>query len=274
MSWKTRVASGLGGLSYAAGLHRTLLRGKAAVVVFHRVDDRYPGNPITVSTHAFRAYCRFFARRFDVVPFGTLVSMLEQQAPLRGQLAITFDDGYRDNFAVAAPILEQLGLPACFFLTTGFIESKQTPWWDREAGVNSEWMSWDHAQDLKRRGFEIGAHTVTHVDLGRLEGEGARREIEDSKCVLEARLSGPVPFFAYPYGRESQMTDANRELVRRAGFRCCPSAFGGIVRTGDDPFRLLRIPVTGWYRSPQHLGMEILRAGLTTARAAASAHPV
>jgi peptidoglycan/xylan/chitin deacetylase (PgdA/CDA1 family) len=261
VSWKTRLAAGLGGLSYAAGLHRRMLRGKAAVVVFHRVDDRYPDNPITLSTGTFQAYCRFFARFFDVVPFGSLVSMLEQQAPLRGQLAITFDDGYRDNFTVAAPILEQFGLPACFFVTTGFIASTQTPWWDREADVASEWMTWEDVQALKRRGFEIGAHTVTHADLGVTEGEAARREIEDSKSALEARLDGPVPFFAYPYGRESQMTQANRDLVRQAGFRCCPSAFGGIVRTGDDPFRLLRIPVTGWYRSPQHLGMEILRAG-------------
>lgn len=273
MSWKTRVAAGLGGLSYAAGLHRRMLRGKAAVVVFHRVDDRYPGNAITHSEREFLDYCRVFARHFEVIPFGLLVTMLERREPLGGQLAITFDDGYRDNYRVAAPILEKLGLPACFFITTGFIESNQTPRWDRNAGVSSEWMTWEEVRDLRRRGFEIGAHTVTHADLGVVAGEVARHEIEESRSALEARLGEPVRLFAYPFGREAQITEANRELVRRAGCRCCPSAFGGIVRTGDDPFRLHRIPVTGWYRSPYHLGMEILLTGLRSAPAAPLACP-
>jgi peptidoglycan/xylan/chitin deacetylase (PgdA/CDA1 family) len=122
-------------------------------------------------------------------------------------------------------------------------------------------MTWEEARELERRGFEIGAHTVTHGDLGVLAGEDARREIHGSKTELETRLGRPVRHFAYPYGRESQMTEANRTLVREAEFRCCPSAFGGVIRTGDDPFRFRRIPVTGWYGSPYHLGLEIVRAG-------------
>ncbi|HEV8599586.1 MAG TPA: polysaccharide deacetylase family protein [Gemmatimonadales bacterium] len=237
-----------------------MLRDCAVVVVFHRVDDRYPDDAITLPVTRFTAMCRFFARRFEVISFGQLVTLLEQRSPLRGQLAITFDDGYRDNHHVAAPILEQFGLPACFFVTSGFIESSEVPWWDQRAGIASEWMSWDEVRDLKRRGFEIGAHTMTHADLGRLSGEEARREIVGSKLTLEACLGGPVDLFAYPFGREAQLTEANRALVVKAGFRCCPSAFGGLVRTGDDPFRFRRLPVTGWYRAPGELGLEVLRA--------------
>jgi len=273
VTWKQRLGGVLGSAVFGAGLHRRLLRGTAAVAVFHRIDDRYPDNPITLTSKRFRAFCRFFAERFEVVPFGTLVGLLERHVPLRGQLAITFDDGYRDNYRIAAPILAELGLPACFFLTSGFIESTEIPWWDREAGISSEWMSWDEVRALHGMGFEIGAHTVTHADLGVLQGEAARGEIVDSRTELEGRIGAEVPYFAYPFGRESQMTEANRELVRLAGYRCCPSAFGGVVRTGDDPFRFRRIPVTGWYRSPAHLGAEILRSGLRPGPAAPSAHP-
>jgi peptidoglycan/xylan/chitin deacetylase (PgdA/CDA1 family) len=248
-------------LLYRAGLHRHMLHDRAAVVVFHRVDDRYPEDPITVSTSLFSSLCRFFARHFEVITLDQLVTMLERGRPLLGQLVITFDDGYRDNHRVAAPILEQLGLPACFFVTTGFIGSDEASRWDRKAGIASEWMSWDEVLDLHRRGFEIGAHTVSHVDLGVVGGEAARREIVSSKVDLESRLGSPVTLFAYPFGREAQMSDANRALVADAGFRCCPSAFGGLVRNGDDPFRFRRLPMTGWYRSPQELGLEILRAG-------------
>jgi hypothetical protein len=258
---KGSLGGAVAGALYRMGLHRRMLRDRAVVVVFHRVDDRYPDDPITLPVARFTALCRFFARSFDVIRLGELVTMLEQRQSLRGQLVITFDDGYRDNHRVAAPVLERLGLPACFFVTTGFIESGAVPWWDGKQGITSDWMNWDEVEDLHRRGFEIGAHTVTHADLGVVSGEEARREIMDSKAELGSRLGSPVTLFAYPFGREAQMSDANRALVAEAGFRCCPSAFGGLVRTGDDPFRFRRLPVTGWYRSPGELGLEVLRAG-------------
>jgi len=258
--WKGRVGGALASALFRSGAHRQLLRDRAVVVVYHRVDDRYPDDPITIPVSLFADMCRFFARHFDVIPLSELVTLLEQGKRLGGQLVITFDDGYRDNHRVAAPILEQLRLPACFFITTGFLESAVVPWWDQRAGIASEWMSWDEVRDLKRRGFEIGAHTVTHVDLGNVSGAEAQREIADSKAVLETRLETSVTLFAYPFGREAQISEANRALVAEAGFHCCPSAFGGLVRSGDDPFRFRRMPVTGWYRSPGELGLEVLRA--------------
>jgi peptidoglycan/xylan/chitin deacetylase (PgdA/CDA1 family) len=265
--WKGRIGNVFASIAYGAGLHRSLLRDRAVVVVFHRVDDRYPENAISMPVARFGAMCRFFARHFQVIRLGELVTLLEQGKPLEGQLVITFDDGYRDNHRTAAPILEQLKLPACFFITTGFIESGEVPRWDRKAGIVSEWMTWDDVRDLHRRGFEIGAHTVTHADLGQVSGEEARREIVDSKRALETRLGSPVTLFAYPFGREAQITDANRALVAAAGFRSCPSAFGGLVRTGDDPLQFRRLPVTQWYRSSHELGLEVLRASRANAGA-------
>lgn len=260
MSWKHRVAGGMGRIVYGSGFHTGFLRHRAAVVVFHRIDDRYPDDPITITEREFVRYCRFFARHFQVVPLGDLVTRLERGHTLRGELAITFDDGYRDNHRTAAPVLERFGLPACFFVATGFIGSAEVPWWDRKAGIPSEWMTWDEVRDLERRGFEIGAHTITHADLGVVNGDAARREIEGSRETLEAELGKPVTLFAYPFGREHQITETNRLMVRDAGFRCCPSSFGGLVRTGDDPYRFRRAPVIGWYRSPAHFGLELLRA--------------
>ena len=260
MSLRRRVAGNLGALAFGAGLHRYLLREHAVVAVFHRVDNRYPDDPITLTTSRFVAACDFFARYFDVVPFGRLVSRLVEGKPLGGLLAITFDDGYRDNHAVAAPILKERGLPACFFITTDFMGSRTVPWWDREHQVTSEWMTWDQVRDLHRDGFEIGAHTRTHPDLAKLAGSSASEEIEGSKTILERELQAPVRLFAYPYGRQQQISEANRALVRSAGFACCASAYGGLVRMGDDPYALLRMPVTNWHRTPSQYGFEALRA--------------
>jgi peptidoglycan/xylan/chitin deacetylase (PgdA/CDA1 family) len=256
VSLRRRLKGGLGAALFASGLHRLALRNRGLVAVFHRVDARYPGDPITVSPEFFTRCCAFFAARFTVVGFGQFVEMLQAGASLGGHLAITFDDGYRDNHAVAAPILERFRLPACFFVSSGFIGTEDTPDWDRRAGVVSEWMDWVAVRDLHRRGFEIGSHTAHHVDLGLVHGDEARREILDGRAALEQGIGGPVRLFSYPFGRREQISEANREFVRESGFSCCASAYGGTVASGSDPFRLRRFPVSNWHLSVGQYGFE------------------
>jgi peptidoglycan/xylan/chitin deacetylase (PgdA/CDA1 family) len=245
----------LGGALYGSGLHRLALRNRAVVAVFHRIDDRYPGNPITLSSAFFRRLCDFFAANFTVVSLSRMVEMLGSGAELGGHLAIPFDDGYRDNFRAAA-YLEARGLPASFFITAGFIGSRTIPWWDQEQGIVSEWMDWDEIRSLHERGFEVGGHTVNHVDLSHTDGSEADAEIVGGKRMLEERLGAAVRLFAYPFGRRHQITEANRALVREAGFACCASSYGGTVGRGDDPFRLRRLPATNWHRSAEQYGFE------------------
>ena len=65
--------------------------------------------------------------------------------------------------------------------------------------------------------------------------------------------------FSYPYGRRTQLTEANREIVRELGFECCASAFGGYVTAGDDPIRLQRTAIGPWYDSPWEFGFLAMR---------------
>ena len=254
---KRRVKRWLGSLLYGSGLYRAFFRGRAVVVTFHRVRDDLPGDPLTCTSGEFRAFCEFFHRHFHVISLAELLRRMDAGADISRCLAITFDDGYRDNFEIAAPELERLGLPACFFIATEFIGTDHVPWWDEERGVASEWMTWDQVRELHARGFEIGGHTCNHVDLGNVAGAEALAEIEGSRLRLEAELDSPVRFFSYPYGRRHQMLPENVPLVRAAGFDACFSAYGGNVRHGDDPYRLLRIPMTTWHHSPAQFGCEL-----------------
>ena len=255
---RRRVKAALGRLAYWTGLYRLFFRGKAVIVLFHRVDDRFDGDPITCSRSAFRAFCTFFRRYFVVVSFGELLAKLRRGERIDRHLAITFDDGYRDNAAIAAPELLSLGLPACFFVATGFVETDRMAPWDAEQGIPSEWMTWEHVRRLHRQGFEIGAHTVNHVDLGVVEGELADAEIRGSRERLERELSAPVSFFSYPFGRPDSITEANRERVRDAGFECCVSAFGGVIAPVTDAFRARRTPISSWFLSPYQFGFEVM----------------
>jgi peptidoglycan/xylan/chitin deacetylase (PgdA/CDA1 family) len=247
----------LGRLIFASGLNAGLLRNSAVVVTFHRIQDTERPEALTVSIATFERYCRFFQRYFHVVSLRDLVARLEQGVTPNGELAITFDDGYRDNYENAAPVLERLSLPATFFIVTRWMDTQVVPWWDEELGIRHPWMTWDQVRSLHRRGFEIGAHTQTHVDLGSITTAEARREVQGARHDLERRLGAAVTSFAYPYGRRENLTDANREVVRAAGFRCCCSGYGGTNPHGTDPFRLQRVPISGFDLWPHQFGFDV-----------------
>lgn len=253
-----RLKGAAGQLLFGAGSHRPLLRETGVIVAFHRVNDETAGDALSVSPRDFEIFCRFFRRHFDVIPLGELVGRLEARRPLAGCLSITFDDGYVDNYECAAPVLRDLGLPATFFVVSQFIGTRAVAWWDAELASPPAWMSWEQVRELHAAGFEIGAHTRTHADLGAVVGDTARKEIAGGREELEARLGAPVDLFAYPYGRPNAMAEENRFLVREAGFRCCVSCHGGLATSRTDPFRLPRIPINGWFASPGQLGLEVL----------------
>lgn len=256
---RQRLLSAAGRLAVATGFHRRLLGDRGVVVAFHRVNDWSAGDGLTVSVADFDAYCAFFARAFRVVALSEFVGRLERGDSVAGLLAITFDDGYRDNFEDAAPVLRRHGLEATFFVTSSFPESQVVPWWDEEMPRPPEWMSWDQVRQLREQGFEIGAHTRTHLDLGVIEGVDAEQEIAGARQDLEGRVGGPVDLFAYPYGRAENISADNRERARQAGFRCCASCHGGLPTAATDPFQLPRVAVSSWYISPYHFGMDLIR---------------
>jgi peptidoglycan/xylan/chitin deacetylase (PgdA/CDA1 family) len=256
---RRHVKSAIGRLAYGSGADALILRRTGVVVAFHRVQDGEDSQGLSVGREMFERHCRFFKRHFDVVPLRDLVSRLEAGRRLDRMLAITFDDGYHDNFDNARPVLEALSLPATFFVVSQWIGTDIWPWWDREQGVRYPWMTWNHVRVLNERGFDIGAHTRTHADLGRIDGTEAHGEIFGARREIERQIGRPVDLFAYPYGRAANMSESNLAIVKAAGFRCCCSCDGGLTPPGADPFRLRRIPVSPWYDSPHQLGAEFLR---------------
>ena len=255
---KRRVKSALGWLAYRTGIYRRFWRGRALVVFFHRVDDRHRGDPNTATCAEFRAYCEFFKRYFVVVSLGELLERLRTGADISRHLVISFDDGYADNHRNAAPELRRLQLPACFFVSTGFVDGQAVAWWDVERGITPEWMSWDQVRDLRRQGFEVGAHTVTHPDLGQVAGAEAEAEIVGGKQRLEEMLRAPVTAFCIPFGGAGHLSEENARRVREAGFACAVWTIPERVRADTDTFRLPRLGVSPWVVSPWHYGLEAL----------------
>jgi peptidoglycan/xylan/chitin deacetylase (PgdA/CDA1 family) len=228
------------------------------IALFHRVDDRWKGNPISSTEAEFIEYCDFFQRHFTVVTLTELLRKLKTGENVSRHLVITFDDGYKDNHDFAAVELRKRNLPATFFVATDFISTNRVPWWDAESPIPPTWMSWDDVRSLRKQGFEVGSHTANHVDLGVVDRNEAYAELTSSRERLGKELGEEVPFFAYPYGRRNQITEENRALVREIGYECCLSAYGGTVGPETQPFHIKRISISPWFLSPYHFGLEAM----------------
>lgn len=98
-------------------------RGRLSILIFHRVlPDTDPLLPDEMHRERFRAICSWVRRWFNVLPLEEACRLLRQRALPARALAITFDDGYADNHDIAVPVLLEQGLPATFFVATGFLD--------------------------------------------------------------------------------------------------------------------------------------------------------
>lgn len=255
---KKYVKTAIGHAAAMAGLYTRRLHSKMIVVAFHRVTDEMPGDSITCSSAKFEHFCEFFLEHFRVVPLSEQIAATLTGRDAGGSLSITFDDGYRNNYQVAAPILRRLNLPATFFVTTGFIGTDAVPPWDRHLSPPPSWMDWEQVRSLASQGFEIGSHTHTHLDLGAADVATVRAELQASQQKLREELGRPARFFAYPFGGRENISERSRELVREAGFDCCASCCGGVNPPTVDPYQINRIGIAEWFVTPQQLGFELL----------------
>jgi peptidoglycan/xylan/chitin deacetylase (PgdA/CDA1 family) len=244
-------------LSLQERLHRLGGSSFLAVLLFHRVTDAIPEDSLTVSCRQFRGICRMLARRFRVVPLAEIFRLARGGEPLPPRtVAITFDDCYLDNLEAARVLAEQ-GLPATFFIPTAFVGTDHVFPWDRHLKAMPN-LTWDDVRAMHRLGFEIGSHTVTHPNLGAVTAEQARREICDSKIILEKQLGSRVRWFAYPFGGASNFRPEWLPLLNEAGYDGCLSAYGGFISRGTDARILPRQAGTG-FCSPDSL--EIFLSG-------------
>lgn len=110
--------------------------GSPVILYYHRVCDvtknflQIPD--LVVSKNNFERQMEFVKKEFNVLPLDVIIDHLKKGKALScHDIAITFDDGYIDNYLYAYPILKKYGIPATIFVTTGYIGSNNLLWWDR-----------------------------------------------------------------------------------------------------------------------------------------------
>ncbi|GAC1324348.1 MAG: hypothetical protein NVS2B16_10930 [Chloroflexota bacterium] len=217
------------------------------ILAYHRITPAIRG-PLSVTTSDFRRQLEYLLERgYHNVSLHDLAERNANPRTLKRAFAVTMDDGYRDNYLHAMPVLHDLRLRATLFVTVNFIQTDTLYPWDRDqiagwGGARDEDYSvtWDHIQEMLAGGtFDIGSHTLTHPELGVTSPDTARYEISISKSVLEQQLGRRVRIFCYPRG------NLNRKVVRMvhdAGYD-----FGVVTPPRPVPLSRYTLPRIGLY---------------------------
>jgi peptidoglycan/xylan/chitin deacetylase (PgdA/CDA1 family) len=217
-------------------------RYRIPVLMYHSVDDAQAAvSSLAVSTQSFRKQMSFLKRRhYRFLSLAEFVSALENKERLpRRAVVVTFDDGYENNYTAAYPILKELGIPACIFVTTGHIGKTIDDQYFKRASFLSVEQLHKLADDSR---IEIASHGVTHRYLPKLAAEDLRREIVDSKHALETMLKRPVRFFSYPIGGFNTLILSS---VRDAGYAAATTTNRGYASHGGiDRFAIQRIKIS------------------------------
>lgn len=203
-----------------------------AVLMYHRIlrdeeasCDVEPGMFVRAST--FRRQMEWLVARWPVRPLGELLGKWDASV----SAAVTFDDGWRDNLAVAWPIMERCGVRPTIFLVRDWVNAGRTQ--------HGEFIRPEEVASLSAAGVEFGAHTVSHPHLDRLPASVAAAEMRLSRQAVEDWTGRECRVFAYPFGHHNQETVA----MARQIFPASVVVGGGWWAESDDLARIPRIAI-------------------------------
>ena len=219
---------------------RHLLSPRITVLLYHRVTDEVRDN-LTVGIEQFDRQMALLRQHCHVLSIDQILKVGTIFSSDRPLVAVTFDDGYRDNFEHAVPILLRHNVPAAFFVSTGIVGTDgRFPHDLRRGNPPIPVLSWDQIRQMHNWGFTIGSHTVNHIDCASESETIVLAELAESCDALRRELGIDDPIFGYPYGGRQHMTPERLELVRQTGYRACLSAYGGSNIGKVDSFNILR----------------------------------
>jgi len=188
------------------------------ILMYHSIsktEDK--ANILGINKDIFKWQMEYLQKHnYRVVSLKTAGDMIMQgkKIPPRS-VVLTFDDGHRDFYTEAYPVIKKYKFNVAIFPTV----------YNTEAG--NDYMNWAELNNLKEGGLvDIGSHGLCHQSLTRIPLLQAKEQIIASKAIFEKKLKKPVIFFSYPFGA---VNDSIEEVVKEAGYE---SAVGTAYRKG------------------------------------------
>lgn len=216
------------------------------VIMYHRVikDEREKGVHGTyVTVEQFEEQMKYLKKKgYETVTFKDLLNNRYKQRFDKDKkwIMLTFDDGYKDNYENAFPILKKYQFKGIIYVLDGIEYNK----WDVDNPGNPEkrftLMNQDELLEMQNYGIEFGGHTSTHPRLAELSTEQVKSEIINSKSNIEKIVGKELLSFAYPYG---SLNEEVKRIPQEAGYKFAVATDSGSIVFSDDLFEIRRIGI-------------------------------
>ncbi len=218
-------------------------QSEISVLMYHSVGS---GSVFSVDNAEFRRQIDYLVKSYKVITLKEVSEFLEGKRILpKKSVAITFDDGYLDNYCNAYPYLRKLNVPITIFLATDFVQKSM-----QLGELHLPMLSWKEIKEMNTGLVSFGSHTASHPDLSQIDFLDAASEISRSKAEIEETIGTCVDSLAYPSGRY------NSRIVALAGNKGFSIAFGGggTIRKDANKFAVPRVEVK---RATGHLMFKV-----------------
>lgn len=219
---------------------------RAVILCYHSVSTN---SFASATPQAFEQHLQWLRRHCEVVPFRHILDGAGAGGGRRPAVAVTFDDGYADNYEHAFPLLDRYEVPATFFLTAGLLErdprvlERFQRLQQADAGEIRP-LTWPQVRQMRKAGMAFGAHTYSHPNLSRLTRAAAEAELRRAKVILETRLGEPIGAMAYPFGiPRRHVTRDTMDAAAAVGYDCAATITFRAVRRAHSPFAIPRFAV-------------------------------
>ncbi len=239
-------------------LSKLLSKKGVRILCYHRVCDlpktkdfmRY----LSVSPEVFDQQMAFLSQnKYNVITLEQFIEYKHQNIePPHKTVIITFDDGYRDNFINAFPILRKYNFKGTFFVVTDYINGDRIFHWLNlgkalvsHCEKNKQYwlpLTKDDILNMNAEGACFGSHTKTHSNLNSVDEHVAMEELRGSKQRLEEILSKPIICFSYPYRTVNRLS---QRWVGDAGYSAAVTVKGGVNTLDSDLRKLRRTSIYG-----------------------------
>ncbi len=221
------------------------------ILMYHSIssdieDNVHPYYRVNTSPKIFEKHMEFlYANNYSVIPLEMVPKLInksfdEPSNQVKKYIVVTFDDGFKDFYTQAFPILNKYGFTATVFLATGFMGGRSQKF------KNKEFMKWHEVRSLSEEGISFGSHTVTHPQLKSLDRERVKIEIRTSKEDIEEQIGKPIKMFSYPYKfpeEDKGFMKFLRDTLVENQYEVGVSTRLGTTSSNDLQFFMKRIPV-------------------------------
>ncbi|MGA2775287.1 MAG: polysaccharide deacetylase family protein [Candidatus Omnitrophota bacterium] len=225
---------------------RFINREKLLILYYHQVVKKMElANTDDINMYTdfdnFNKQMIFLKEHYRLISEKEVVTFMERGKFPDYSVWVTFDDGWKDNYTNAFPILKKYNIPVTFFVTAGYVNKTVIP---DVVSENDIFMNWQEIKEVAECGISIGSHTISHRILSNLSDAELEKEIVGSKNEIEQRLGKSVISFAYPVGKKQHFSlDKCGSVLNKNNFKLAVTTVGGFnaIESKRDCFNLRRM---------------------------------